>query len=169
MSEERKKNIIDNIIVERRRLEKNLVKLSPEEMVEPGLDGTDWSVKDVLAHLVDWEQRFLSWYEAGLRGEVPETPAPGLNWRQLRILNEQGFQKHRNRTLDDVMAEFQDSYKEVLQKVKEISVKDIFTLGHYEWMGKNENIGGYIKANTSNHYRWAKTKIRRWMREQNKL
>jgi hypothetical protein len=49
----------------------------------------DWSVKDIVARLVDWEQRFIGWYDAGLRGEVPEVPAPGIVWDELDILNKE--------------------------------------------------------------------------------
>ncbi|MFW9846493.1 MAG: ClbS/DfsB family four-helix bundle protein [Candidatus Thorarchaeota archaeon] len=158
-----KERIIESIQTERRRLEKNLASLSDTDMLEPGVIG-EWSVKDIMAHLFDWEQRFLGWYEAGLRGEVPETPAPGLKWSQLRILNQKVFEKHRDRTLADVKAEFQSSYKRVLDIVGRISEEDMFEVGRFEWTGR-ENIAGYILANSANHYRWAKTRIRRWMRE----
>lgn len=102
--------ILERIRVERRRLEKNLAELSEDEMLQPGVVG-EWSVKDLLAHLVDWEQRFLRWYDEGLRGLIPETPEPGLTWQDLDILNQRIFEKHRHRALDDVLAEFHASYQ----------------------------------------------------------
>jgi hypothetical protein len=144
-----KAKIVERIVVERRRLEQNLVSLSADAMVQPGVIG-EWSVKDILAHLTDWEQRFLGWYEAGLRGEVPRTPAPGLGWGDLHILNQQIFEKHRHQSLDDVLPEFRTSYERVLATVKEISEEDIFTVGRYEWLGR-ENLAGDILANTANH------------------
>jgi hypothetical protein len=53
-----KEKIIERIHTERRRLEKNLAVLSDDDMVESGVIG-EWSVKDIMAHLFDWEQRFL--------------------------------------------------------------------------------------------------------------
>lgn len=157
-----KDEVLDRVRVERRRLEHNLAALTEEEMVEPGVIG-EWSVKDILAHLVDWEQRFLGWYEAGLRGEVPETPAPGLSWGELDLLNQLIYEKHRDRDLVDVMDEFSRSYEQVLGMVQGMSEDDMFEAGRYAWLG-NENLLGYILANTANHYRWAKTQIRRWMK-----
>lgn len=159
--------IIERIHTERRRLEKNLALLSDEDILEPGVIG-EWSVKDILAHLFDWEQRFLGWYEAGLGGEVPEIPAPGIKWSQLRILNQQVFEKHRNRRLEDVRTEFQSSFTKVLDTIEEIPESDIFEIGKYVWTGK-ENIGGFILANTANHYQWAKSRIRSWMKRTGKL
>ena len=157
-----KNGILQSIETERRRLESNLASLSNEEMTEPGVIG-DWSVKDILAHLVEWEQRFLSWYQAGLRGEVPETPAPGLTWGELDALNQMIFDEHKHQPLNDVKEDFQFSYQQVLQTVREIPEEDIFPVGRFAWTEKS-NLAAYILANTANHYRWAKTGIRKWLR-----
>ncbi|MFX0055306.1 MAG: ClbS/DfsB family four-helix bundle protein [Promethearchaeota archaeon] len=162
-----KDSIIERIHVERRRLEKNLASLSDEDMLVPGVIA-EWSVKDIMAHLFDWEQRFLGWYKAGLQGEVPETPAPGLKWSQLHILNQEVFEKHRNRILEDVKAEFQSSYERLLEAINGIPEEDLFEVGRFEWTGA-ENIAGYILANSANHYRWAKTRILRWIKEGRKV
>ena len=156
-----KEGILLRIQTERRWLEKNLASLNDKEMIEPGVTG-DWSVKDILAHLVDWEQRFLGWYQAGLRGEIPQTPAPGITWKELDKLNQMIFAQYENQPLAEVKAEFQASYQQVLQTVKAIAHDDIFPVGRFAWTGKS-NLAAYILANTTNHYRWAKTQIRRWM------
>ncbi len=162
-----KKTILDSIHVERRRLVENLALLSEEELVQPGVVG-EWSVKDLLAHLVDWEQRFLGWYRAGLRGQVPETPAPGLTWGQLHVLNRQIFERNRHRPLDDVMAEFHASYHETLETVEAIPGPDIFAPGRFAWTGR-ESLATYILANTASHYRWAKTQLRKWIKKKGRL
>lgn len=35
---------------------------------EPGVWGEGWTVKDLFAHLTEWEQMLLAWYNAGLAG-----------------------------------------------------------------------------------------------------
>lgn len=162
-----KERIIESILTERRRLEKNLSLLSDEDMLEPNVIGK-WSVKDIMAHLFDWEQRFLGWYNAGLRGEVPETPAPGLKWSELRILNQQVFERHRAKELQDVKSEFQSSYDTVLKTIKSIPEEDMLGQGRFEWT-KRDTIAGFILANTANHYRWAKGRILRWMKDTGRL
>ena len=52
-----KPQLLESIRDTRAGLEKKYAKLTPEQMVWPGSMG-DWSVKDILAHLVDWERRF---------------------------------------------------------------------------------------------------------------
>jgi hypothetical protein len=162
-----KQEILNRIRTERRRLEQNLERLSDEQMLAPGVVG-DWSVKDLLAHLADWEQRFLGWYEAGLRGEVPETPAPGLRWSELDVLNQQIYERHRDRSLSDVRNEFHASYQQITETVRQMPEEAMFEPRRYEWLGES-NLVTYILANTANHYRWAKGQLRAWLRSQGAL
>lgn len=159
-----KAGLLEDIRVQRSRLMKNLDILDAEQMTQTGVVG-EWSVKDMLAHLIDWEQRFIGWYRAGVRGETPETPAPGLNWRQLDILNQQIYEKHKDRLLADVLAEFDASYEEILDLVNGMSEQELFTPGQYAWVGDGI-LADWVAANTSNHYNWAKTCIRKWMKQE---
>jgi len=74
-----KNQLLETIEIERKALEKFLAELSPAQMIEPGVVG-ERSVKDVLAHLIEWEHMVLSWHVAGLQGKAPMTPAEGFNW-----------------------------------------------------------------------------------------
>jgi hypothetical protein len=159
-----KQSVLDRIAQEHGRLERSVAQLTESQMEQPGVVG-EWSVKDVLAHLTDWEQRFLGWYAAGRRGEVPETPAPGMTWGDLDLLNRQIFKAHRDRALPDVVAEFERSYREVWDSVQEIPEEEMFEVGRYDWLGE-ANLLDFILPNTANHYRWAKEQIRAWMAEQ---
>jgi hypothetical protein len=119
-----KETLLDAIRDARTRLEKKFSKLTPEQMIWPG-SMDNWSVKDILAHLVDWEQRLISWYQAGLRGEVPETPAPGMSWRDLPALNQEGYERHREKPLDNVMELFHRSYQDTLKLVESMNEDEI--------------------------------------------
>jgi len=128
----------------------------------------EWSVKDLLAHLVAWEQRFLFWYKAGLRGEVPQIPAPGISWGELDLLNQLIYEKHRDRSLEDVRTEFNTSFHQVLATIEDIPEEDMFATGRYAWLGES-NLAAYILANTADQYRWAKQQIRSWLKAQDRL
>jgi hypothetical protein len=158
-----KQEILARIRTERRRLEQNLEALDETQMLQPGVVG-QWSVKDILAHLADWEGRFLGWYQVGLRGEAPEIPAPGLTWAQLDTLNQRIYLANRDRPLADVLATFGRSYQEMIEAIEAMSEEEIFAPGRYAWAGAGNNLVNVILANTANHYRWAKTAIREWLK-----
>lgn len=148
---------------ERRLLEEAINALSPRERTARGVIDAGWSVKDVMAHLAEWEQMFLGWYAAGKRGETPETPAPGYTFgaKSLNLLNDAIYRKYRRRSLDDVQAFFDQSYQQVLQALEGMSEKELNTPARYAWVGKH-TVGDGLAANTWKHYRWARTLIAKW-------
>jgi hypothetical protein len=157
-----KSDLLEQIQLERVKLEETLAGLSKKQMTTRGVTDTGWAVKDVLTHLIAWEQMCLNWYKAGLRGETPALPAPGMTWRDLPKLNDQIFKKNRRRSLNDVLAEFQSSHQQILKTVKAMPEADLTELGRYAWTGQKWTVGNFIAASTSSHYRWARTLIRKW-------
>ena len=153
-----KAELLESISTTRAQLTSKFSRLTPNQLVWPG-SMDDWSVKDILAHLVDWEQRFIGWYRAGQRGEMPETPAPGFSWRELPKLNQEGYERHKDDTLEDVLEDFQKSHQEIVELVEGMSETEIFTVKYYPWTGESPLLI-WIAANTSSHYNWARTNIR---------
>jgi hypothetical protein len=153
-----KKELLESIRTTREQLEKKFSTLTPDQMVWPG-SMEDWSVKDILAHLVDWEQRFIGWYKAGLKGEVPATPAPGFTWRELPKLNQEGYERHKHESLENVLEQYAQSYGEILELIEGMSEQEIFEEKYYPWAG-NSSLLPWIAANTSSHYNWARRNIR---------
>lgn len=147
---------------ERGALEEFLATLIPEQMTQPGLLG-EWSAKDVLAHLYEWEQMVLGWLAASQRGESPHVPAEGYKWSQLPALNETIREKHSGRSLDEILALFRDSYQQITQTIENLSEETLFTPGLYPWMNKN-TLGAYFVSCTSSHYRWARKEIKKGLK-----
>lgn len=153
-----KEELLESIRTTHELLDKKFFGLTTDQMVWPGSMG-DWSVKDILAHLVDWEQRFIAWYKEGLEGKVPETPAPGMSWRDLPELNQAGYERHKHENLEDVLEKYQKSYQQVYALIKGMTDREIFEINYYDWTGKSPLLS-WIAANTSSHYNWARRNIR---------
>lgn len=156
-----KAEIVKRLQAERRRLEQNLAPLSREEMLLPGVVVT-WSVKDILAHLADWQARMPAWVEAARRGEVVETPAPGLAWKQTHILNQRIYEAHRDKPLDEVFKYFRETFDHFMGMVELMPEEEIMARGHYAFTGKSAVynwLSGYAA-----HDVWGKTKIRNWQK-----
>jgi hypothetical protein len=75
--------------------------LTAKRLTRPGTE-SDWSVKEILAHVTDWEQRMVRWIEESLPGEVPERPAPGMTWVDLDCLNQETYLLNKERAINDV-------------------------------------------------------------------
>lgn len=152
-----KEALLKDIQKEHKALEKFLAELTPQQMVQPGAIA-EWSVKDVLAHLAEWEQLLLVWHQAGLRGEIPPLPAPGYNWGKMDDLNQEIFEKYRNWSLESVLDYFRRSYSQVLEAVQAMAEDALFTPGRYAWTKKN-TLADYVVPCTSEHYDWAREEM----------
>lgn len=143
-------------------LEQALTALTPEQLTTTS-PITQWAIKDVLAHIFEWEQMCLSWYRTGLKGITPAIPGEGFKWSQLPALNRQIYEKHRDRPLDEVLKDFRGSYRQMMKTVPEISEHDLFTPGRYAWT-KTTTLGAYFISATSSHYAWARKEIRKCLK-----
>lgn len=157
-----KTQLLEEIDVEWTALEEFLATLTPDEMTWSDVLGP-WSVKDVLAHLTEWEQMFLCWYKAGLKGKITEMPAPGFNWMQLPQLNQHIYEKHREESLGGVLKQFRASHRQMLKTLNALNEEDIFTKKRFAWT-KKLALMSYIYPNTSSHYRWARNEMQKGMK-----
>jgi hypothetical protein len=154
-----KGQLIEDAQKERNALEKLLATLTPEQMTQVKA-ADDWSAKDVLAHLVEWEAMVMNWYAAGIKGKVPAVPSEEFNWGQLPQLNHVIYLKHRDRSLEDIRKEFKTSYKKIMKVIESIPEKELFTRGQYPWT-RNNPLAAYFNSATTAHYRWARGEMRK--------
>jgi hypothetical protein len=94
----------------------------------------------------------------GLRGDVPPLPAPGYNWGQMDELNQEIFEKYRDRSLESVLDYFRRSYSQALEAVQSMAEDELFTPGRYSWTKKN-TLADYVIPCTSEHYDWARQEM----------
>jgi hypothetical protein len=162
----RKEELLDEIQRQRRALDDTLALLSARQMTMAGVTRGGWSVKDVLAHLVEWQQMNLNWYAAGLKGEKPAIPAPGFTLRELPRLNEMIYRKHHRRSLQAVMRDYRSYHERVVELIEALPDVDLVTLRRFSWTGPSWTLSDYLRASTAAHYLWAPARIRRWWRAQ---
>ena len=163
-----KAELLQEIDVERSRLNAILEQLTPRQMTQGGATLAGWSVKDILGHLVGWQQMNLDWYAAGLRGETPEMPAPGLTWKDIRKLNDRIYRKHHRRSLKAVLADYHAFHQQMLELIEEVPDREFVAVGRFTWTGPTWTLSDYVRANTASHYRWACKHIGKWLRAQTK-
>lgn len=159
-----KKELLDEIEKERTALNETLALLSTGQMTKQGITQGGWSVKDVLAHLIEWQQMNLDWYAAGARGEKPAMPAPGYTLRELPRLNMMIYRKHHRRSLQAVLRDYESYHQRMVDLIESLPDTDLVTLGRYSWTGPSWTLSDYLRASTAAHYLWARKRIRRWWR-----
>ncbi len=114
----------------------------------------DRNVRDVLAHLYEWQQMMFGWYQIGMAGGTPVMPAPGFTWQTTPELNQQIWQSYQSVTLADVRKKLSRSHNKLQKLIEEHSNEELFTKRHYPWTGST-SLGVYLTAAGWSHYNWA--------------
>lgn len=159
-----KTQLLDVCQAEYNKLEKLLEGLTPEQMDGPSAPEA-WSIKDIIAHLYEWQQMVFRWYETSLKGELTSVPGEGFNWGQIPALNQEIYEKYLPLPLDETLTLFRESHQKIVVFIEEISDEDLTTPGLYPWMNKNTMLA-YLNSATGSHYRWACKNIRKVLKAQ---
>ena len=146
-----RQELLKLMVKERLHLEAVIGKLSEDQYLEPGIDGR-LTVKDLLAHIVDWEQRMIQWINESFAGFVPQCPAPGMTWDDLDRLNERTYLANKDRELTDVMSASEESYSRSLDLIQHLTEEDLFDGSRFAWRD-GDPLWHMVAANTWWHYR----------------
>ena len=131
-------------------------------MAQPGVIG-EWSVKDILMHVVVHEQRMARWMAVRLRGEEPDAPQPyGMPDDELAVLNERIYQENRDRALEDVLRDWEEAHAQALALVTEAVEEDLLDPHRFQLQG-GEPLGAAVAANTFEHDEEHARDIRAWL------
>ena len=142
----------------RERLEATLARVGEGQMTAPGAVG-DWSVKDLLAHLIFWEQAPVRALQAEARGEPGRLPSDDENVDEL---NARAVAERRERPPAEVLAEFERSYHELLDVVEPLSDADLNEPDRYAWT-EGKPLWRIIAGESYRHYREHDEEIRAWL------
>jgi hypothetical protein len=138
--------LIESIQAGRASLDARLVGLDEAAMIRPGVQG-EWSVKDLLAHLVFWEGGMVENLKRAVRGEVPQYPSG-----ELDDINAQVFAENRQRPLEAVLAESRQSFEALLAQVQGLPEEDLIDPGRFAWT-EGKPLWEYIAGESFEHIR----------------
>lgn len=150
--------ILIRLQTERRRLEHNLATLSPEEMTRSGVIGA-WSLKDILAHLADWEAQMPKWVADARQGKKVSPPT---SRKALDEFNERIYALHKHRSLEEVLVFFHTTHAQFMKMVTDMPEEEMLTRSRYPFTGRAAIYEWLIAY--ANHDLWAKNHLRKWLR-----
>jgi len=153
-----KPELLAQIRDERRKLEALLATLTPDQMIQPGVDGA-WSVKDILAHIATWEGWMREWTASHLRGEAPKVPG---QW-DIDRMNAETYARVKDMPLAEVLEEFRRSYRDSLALAESLTEAQLQTEYPDTWPRGRLWTG--LAANMNQHYQEHRKDIEKWLAE----
>lgn len=151
--------ILRRLRAEHRRLCVTLEQLTPAQVVQPDVVGY-WSVKDVVSHLVFWNQFVVDEVNAAVAGKVhPHPPGTGDE------INAQAVAEYDGRDWDKVHILFEQSCEQIITLVQTLP-EEAFEPGNRIEQVLEETIHGALANNTYEHWPVHEAQIRAWMATQ---
>lgn len=112
-----KAELLDWLQAEYRQWEAFLDQIGPECMDQPGVAG-DWSVKDIIAHVTDWQPWMIARLQAAQRGEPKPTPPWPAHLQTDDEINAWIYEANRGRSVREVLDESQRGFQQLLSVVE---------------------------------------------------
>jgi len=112
------------------------------------------NIKDVLAHLHEWHNMMIMWYNQGMKGQKPDIPKKGYTWKTTPALNQEIWNQYKDDSFTDILSKLKESHRKVTKLIDSHSNESLFTKKKYKWTGST-SLGAYLISSTSSHYDWA--------------
>ena len=124
--------------------------LSDEEMTAPGVIGA-WSVKDIVAHVMVWEEEALKHLPVVLAGKRP--PRYSTTHGGINAFNAQMTAKNRERSLAEVLQRRDDIHNRLVEFVQHVPESEC---------GGDTRFRRRLRLDTYGHYAVHTRAIRTW-------
>lgn len=146
----KREKILEELGEEFDRWEELLSTLSEEEITTSRLPN-GWSIKDLMAHLMAWQQITAARLEASLRNESPVFPgwlagAGPESGEEPDRFNARIFEIHRERPWSQVYLEWRAGFLRVLNLGERAPEDDLVEAGRHPWSN------GQILQGTYDHH-----------------
>jgi hypothetical protein len=129
-----------------------------------GIEG-NISCCDVVSYQIGWANLLMGWEQQESEGKRPEMPAKGFKWNQLGDLAQSFYVKNSKKSLSQLRVEFNESYQELVTWIESLTEEELFERHQRKWTGDKWAIVKWIQVNSIAPYRSARTKVRRWKKE----
>lgn len=112
-----KAELLDWLQAEYRQWEALLDQIGQERMDQPGVAG-DWSIKDIVAHVTDWQPWMIARLQAAQRGEPKPAPPWPARLQTDDEINAWIYEHNRGRSVREVLDKSQRGFQQLLSVVE---------------------------------------------------
>ena len=114
--------------------EQLVTQVGQEKMMTPLIEDGKTG-KDIVAHVATWQRRLNNWFQIARQGSIPHSPESGTTWNNMDRLNAETLQRDKDRSLDDVLTDFQQSFQGFLTLVQSFSDEELQASYPFAWGG----------------------------------
>ena len=117
-----------------------LASLGDDQITSP-LHPSEWTVKDIIAHLWAWQQISVARMEAALYDREPEFPEWWHRFgpdpeEQVDRVNAWIYMTNKSKPWMTIYSDWKAQFQLYLDLTRQVPEKDLLEAGRYSWMGK---------------------------------
>lgn len=149
--------IVEYVNFGRKSLLESIEGLSDDELSTVSIFG-DWTIKDVLAHIIGWDYRVIGILPLIVAGRAEEIPRVDVEQQ-----NRQAVAKFKDKSVAEVRAEIQLTHQQVLDLLTQLDYTEIDR--RHERQGRVITIRSYVIDKMIDHERQHAVEIEQWRSE----
>jgi len=115
----KKSDLLNWLQEQYREWELFLDQIGPAHMDQPGVT-SDWSVKDVVAHLTSWNRGLVARFQAAQRGEPEPPPLWPAHLQTEDEINAWIYETNRGRSVREVLDESHQVFQQLLAAIEDL-------------------------------------------------
>lgn len=149
-----------------------MLQIPEKEYTKKIIDGTGGkiSIIELVAYQIGWGKLLLSWYEAGLKGAMPDMPGEGFTKWDYVGLAKHFYKKYSYNNFDQQIKEFNEVVKYIIAVVEiEYQKGNLDMLGVWAWCtlssGKLWPLSKWVRVNTVAPYKRAINLIKKYFKD----
>ena len=119
------------------------------------------SVHNLVSYLLGWNNLVLKWLEKDAKGEPIDFPETGFKWNQLGELAQKFYADFDAVPFDHLLRDFEIAKQKIVVFISNQTNERLYGA---PWYGKY-TMGRMIQFNTSSPYANARTRLRKWKRQ----
>lgn len=146
---------------------RQIASMSNEQRLTP-LSPSEWTVKDILAHLTVWQRRSSARIEATRFNRKPEYPSwlPGIEPEMedsLEQINAWIYAQNKDLPWETVYQGWQDGYKHFIELSERLSERELLDSDLYVWL-KGYSLADVLLGSYGHHQEHLE-KLKIWLME----
>lgn len=140
-----------------------------EEQVSARVMPSDLSIKDVVAHLMAWQQRTIARLESALHNREPVLPPwpapadPNADY-DLEEVNAWIHRKYEDEPWPSVYRQWRGGYRKFMELSAAIPDEDMQAVGKFPWLAQWP-VMAYIESSYEHHHDEHRRPLEEWLRE----
>jgi len=162
-----KEHILTALMEQLNRWEELIASLS-EAQIQTHLEPSEWTTKDVMAHLMAWQKRSIARLQAAQANREPEFPrwVPGVEPDSAEdpvLTNDWIYKTYREVLWPKIYADWKEGFLHFVDLAGSIPERDLTDESRYAWM--DERPLALVLIASYDHHQEHFDKLTAWMRE----